>query len=86
MGIGDVREGYEVIQLCCNEHWGVYLLRKLVESRTPDNGDKFGVFDYSFETDSIYDFDKELDIYTALDIFVGRMPITYGNIGEVFGK
>ena len=85
LGFGDIYSGYEVIQICCNENWGVYLLRKLVELRTPDDGDKFGVLDYSFETDSVYDFDENLDIYTALDIFVGRMPITYGTIEEMFG-
>lgn len=80
MKLNDVVEGYEVIQICYAENWGVYLLKSI------DEEDVFGVLDYSFETKSIYDFNKGLGIYTALDMFMGRMPISYRTLRELSGE
>lgn len=70
MKIGDEIEGYSVIQICTIKEWCVCLMQSM------DDNEIYGVLDYSFETDSVYDFVQNMAEKSALILFIRRMPIT----------
>lgn len=67
--IGNFHLQYEVVEVCSIKEWCTVLMQKI------DDRDMYGVLDYSFETDSIYDFVEDLDILDAIELFIDRMPV-----------
>ena len=68
MDIGDIYEGYRAVEVCSIAEWCTVLMQKMDESNT------YGVLDYSFETDSIYDFVTDMDCDEAMKLFIKRIP------------